>query len=100
MLPTFGQYHRFAAIPDRLDNVRNNLPIPGFITYQRLVQRVELNPGVFVLWLRLMKLSGSYQDTVCEGAFCSLLLRVYAVSDGATMHEDNGMVAILTRHRS
>ena len=96
MLIAFGQNQRRAAFPDGLDDVIADDPIALIVSDKFTIEIVELNAHVWIRCLHWAEGGWADQHSVLKRMRGGLRLGVDAVAHGATLHEDDRMVAILT----
>ena len=99
MRDAFGQDQWATPLPHRRHHFVDNHAVARLRSRHRIAQALELPALVLLRLARRQKPGGSDQHLVSEGPPRRLCAGVDPVPHRAALHENNGMMAVLARHR-
>ena len=99
VLVAFGEDDRRPAVPDGLNDLVADRSIPTLVVYQELIERLELDPFIGTCGAPGLKHGWANDDRVFERSCRRLRFGVDSMPHGAALHENDGMVTVLARHR-
>ena len=94
----FGQNEGGATFTSRLHDILADEPVARAIANQLVIEVMELDTDIRV-WRRCrLKCRRAHEYLVFEGVLCRLLPGIDTIPHRPALHEDDRMVAVLSRH--
>lgn len=95
MFGSLGDNEGGAAGAEGVEDFGADELVAGVVLIEGIAEGLEGEAWVLVEFVGILKGGGADEDFVGEGACGGLLAGIDSVSDGAALHEDDGMVSVL-----
>jgi hypothetical protein len=96
VIATLRQHEGRSSGPNGFDDIVANEPVPPIVPYDRRAKGLKLHPRVRLRDLSRHETRRPNDHTVPERPECSLNLRIDSMPDRSALHEDDGMMPVLS----